>query len=114
MSKAGAPAGSALEGALALHIRAAGLPTPEREMRFADGRKWRFDFAWPERMLAVEVEGGTWVNGRHSRGNGYADDCRKRNAAQRLGWRVFSFTSDMVKSGEALAFMETVFEETHP
>ena len=30
---------------------------PQREYRFDDVRKWRFDFAWPSLMFAVEVEG---------------------------------------------------------
>ncbi len=45
-----------------------GLPEPEREYRFAQealGRKWRFDFSWPEYRVAVELDGGTWVRGRH-------------------------------------------------
>ena len=43
------------------------LPEPEREYIFAPPRRWRFDFRWPGHMLAVEVEGGVYTNGRHNR-----------------------------------------------
>jgi hypothetical protein len=47
-----------------LHLKAAGIPDPEREYRFDAKRRWRFDFCWPEQRLASEVEGGTWSGGR--------------------------------------------------
>lgn len=45
---------SELEETLAFHLKAAKLPAPEREYRFDPERRWRFDFAWPDQMLAVE------------------------------------------------------------
>jgi len=86
-----------------LHCRAHNL-TPEREYRFAPPRRYRFDFAWPDMKLAVEVEGGTWMAGRHNRGAGYESDCRKYSEAAALGWRVIRATTQMVQTGEALAF----------
>lgn len=78
------------------------LPAPQHEYSFASNRKWRFDFAWPDKMLAVEIEGGTWTQGRHSRPKGFADDCQKYNHAALLGWRVLRYTGDMVRKGEAV------------
>lgn len=87
-----------------LHIRAHKLPEPVREYRFAPDRRWRFDFAWPAPiMLAVEVEGGVWSGGRHTRGAGYTADMEKYNRASVLGWRVLRFTTEQVKRGEAVA-----------
>ncbi len=60
---------------------------PEREYKFHDTRRWRFDFAWPEIKLAVEVEG----QGRHQTFVGFRRDCDKYNAALALGWRVLRF-----------------------
>ena len=60
------PAQSKLEATLALHMRAAGL-RPESEFRFHKLRRWRFDFAFPDRKIGIECEGGTWSNGRHVR-----------------------------------------------
>lgn len=84
----------------------AGLPHPERELRFHATRRWRFDLAWPPRKVAVEVEGGSWVAGRHARGKGMRSDCEKYNAATLDGWRVFRFTSDQVTDGSALGVLE--------
>jgi very-short-patch-repair endonuclease len=94
------------ERLLLLHLRAAGLPEPVREYRFAPPRRWRFDFAWPAAMLAVEVEGGSWIHGRHVRGRGFEADCEKYNAAVLLGWRILRFTPAMVEDGTAIYAIE--------
>lgn len=97
---------SKLEATLALHIRADRLPTPLREYRFHPRRRWRFDFAWPELMLAVEVDGGEWLRGRHYRPDGMARDREKTIAADRLGWTVLHFAGSQVRSGEAIALLK--------
>lgn len=98
-------------GELALQLGRAGLPVPVRELRFAKeiGRQWRFDLAWPERMLALECDGATFAAGRHTRGTGYAKDAEKYNAAVILGWSVLRFTTDMVDDGRALATLVRAF-----
>lgn len=68
-----------------------GLPAPEREYRFDSERRWRFDFAWPSLKIAVEVEGGVWIRGRHVRPVGYLADLEKYNRAVVLGWRVLRY-----------------------
>lgn len=95
-----------LELELLQHLTFADLPTPEREYRFAPRRKYRADFAWPDRRLLVEVEGGTYSRGRHVRPEGYAEDARKYNLAALQGWRVLRFTGEMVRDGSALATIE--------
>jgi very-short-patch-repair endonuclease len=92
---------SALEEAFAIEAKHAGLPTPKRQHRFCE-RRWLFDFAWPEQMVAVEIDGGTWSRGRHTRPQGFQNDCEKLNRAVLDGWRVLRFTGDDVKSGEAV------------
>jgi very-short-patch-repair endonuclease len=104
---------SALEAQLALQIHAARLPMPEREVRFHPTRRWRFDFAWPELKIAVEAEGGTWVNGAHGRGKHFESDAEKYNAATLAGWRVFRFTTDMIADGRALAVLRQVFQNAN-
>ncbi|BDR13156.1 endonuclease domain-containing protein [Vibrio sp. STUT-A11] len=93
---------SALEQTLLFQIKAMGLELPEKEYRFHETRRWRFDFAYPEQQLAVEVEGGTWAGGRHTRGSGYEKDCEKYNEAALRGWSVLRFTGSMIKSGKAV------------
>lgn len=68
--------------------RNSGLPPPTPEFRFHPTRKWRYDWAWPDKKVALEVEGGTWINGRHNRGSGFVRDMEKYNAAAVAGWRV--------------------------
>ena len=77
---------------LILMLQAVGLPEPEREYRFHSRRRWRLDLAYPALRIGIEIEGGTWARGRHTRGQGYADDCEKYNAAVLLGWRVLRYT----------------------
>lgn len=103
---------SDLEDVLAFQLRAAGVRTPEREYRFADPRRWRFDFAWPTVKVACEVDGATWSGGRHARGSGIEADAEKYSAAAVLGWRVLRVTRAMVEDGRALQFVETALEVT--
>lgn len=91
---------------LEIVLRAAGLPEPIREHRFAPPRRWRFDYAWPALRLALEVEGGTWAGGRHVRGRGYEADCEKYGEAVLRGWRVLRVTTTMLNDGRALAMLE--------
>jgi len=102
---------SRLEEILSLHIRAANLPAPAREYRFAPPRRWRADFAWPAQKLLVECEGATWTNGRHTRGAGFGLDCEKYNQASLDGWTLLRFTGDQIKSGEALQTIEKALQE---
>ena len=99
---------SVLESLFAQQCRALKLPVPVREHRFATslGRQWRFDFAWPAHMLAVECEGGVWTHGRHTRGSGFSADMDKYNTAVLLGWRVLRFGPEQIKSGDAVLMVE--------
>lgn len=116
---------SKAEEMLVLHLRAEGIPA-EREYRFgaeaaggagkglrdrlakAGLRDWRFDFAIPDQKLAIEVEGGGWTQGRHTRGAGFQADLEKYDAAMRLGWTVYRCSPEMVKSGRAIGTIKTI------
>ncbi|OQC42289.1 MAG: hypothetical protein BWX64_00306 [Acidobacteria bacterium ADurb.Bin051] len=92
-----------LEGALRFQLDAARLSDGlEEQCRFHPSRRWRFDFAWPLERLAVEVQGGVWIAGRHSGGRGQIADCEKLAAAVLEGWRVLYVTSPHIRSGVAL------------
>lgn len=65
-------------------------------------RAFRCDFAWPARRLIVEVEGGVFTNGRHTRGSGFTKDIEKYNLLVEYGWKLLRFSRREVTSGEAL------------
>ena len=85
----------------------------EREFRFHPDRKWRFDFAIHSHKLAVEVEGGVWLAGRHSRGSGYEKDCEKYNTATILGWRLIRVSPGQVKKGLAIRWIEAALSPAY-
>ena len=84
-----------------------GLAAPVLEHRFHQVRRWRFDFAWLDQKVAVEIEGGTFTGGRHTRGLGHHQDCDKYNAAILDGWKVLRFTS-LHLTREPMAMVETI------
>jgi very-short-patch-repair endonuclease len=90
------------------HLTAAGINGWTREHAFAMhlGRRFRFDFAFPAEMIAVELQGGTWVKGGHGQGMHAEKDCEKATFAALLGWRVMTFTARQVRSGWALLATE--------
>lgn len=86
-----------------MQLRELKAPPWETEVTFCPGRRWRFDFVFRPQMLAVEIEGGTWIKGRHTTGSGFAADCLKSNRAVILGWRVLRYTADRVNDWSAAA-----------
>lgn len=83
-------------------LKEPGLPDPVREYRFDRNgvRRWRFDFAWKRKEgggVAVEIQGGVFTGGRHSRGAGIHSDLTKQNAAIEQGWVVLGYTSVHLK-----------------
>lgn len=92
---------SKLETEFFAQVAALKMPEPVREYRFAPPRRWRFDAAWPDLLVAAELEGGIFSGGRHTRGAGFEADLIKYNTALMNGWSVLRFSGSMVKSGEA-------------
>ncbi len=100
---------SKLEVRFSQELGLLGVKNVESEYRFHPTRKWRFDFACPDVMLAAEINGGIFKKGRHSRGAGQTADYEKINAAIELGWRVFQFGPTQIRSGQAaLQFERTL------
>jgi hypothetical protein len=93
---------SQLELLLLNRLERAGLPLGEAQHRFDPRRRFRFDRAWPEHKVAVEVQGGVWTNGRHARGSGITSDAIKFSIAAALGWRVLVMTKPMIEEGLAV------------
>lgn len=89
---------SALERAFDCFLRVFQFPKAERQFHFALGRKYSADFAWPDKKLLVEIEGGIWKpgGGAHSHPLGIERDIEKYNLATAEGWRVIRVTGKML------------------
>lgn len=90
------------------YCRSRGLPSPVPEFVFAPPRKFRFDWAWIEQKVALEVEGAVWVQGRHTRGSGFLKDIDKYNRAVVLGWRVVRCTPQTLYDPATLAILRAL------
>lgn len=103
---------SALEDTFAFQLNAAGLTGYVREYAAIPGRKFRFDFCFKRERLLIEINGGTYNGGAHGRGCGINRDYIKNNLAILNGWKVLSFDTKQVKSGEAVDFTEQIINQT--
>ena len=105
---------SRLEEQLDEQIKEAGLAKGMvRELRAIEGRRFRVDFCWPDHNLAVEVQGGIWTRGRHSRPMGIVKDYEKFNLLTLGGWRILLLTSMDVQSGRGLEMIQdAILEES--
>lgn len=68
---------------------------------YVPARQWRIDFWLPDHQLAIEVEGGAFAGGRHTRGSGFRSDCEKYNALTLAGGRLLRFMPEHIKNGVA-------------
>lgn len=80
---------------------------PVKEYQFHPTRKWRFDYAFVNEKIALEVEGGVHTGGRHIRPKGFLGDMEKYNTAATLGWRLLRTTPDKLLSRETLEMIRT-------
>lgn len=101
----GAKVESVGEAALIQQLRALKIEFVQ-EFKFHTSRKWRADFHISNTKLLIEVEGGIWSNGRHTRGKGYLGDMEKYNAATMMGFQVLRFSTEQVTSGFAIKQIE--------
>lgn len=89
-----------------------GLPEPKREYKFHPKRKWRIDYCWPHHKLAVEIEGGIWVYGRHNRATTFLKDMEKYNELAIAGFFLLRFTPKQWESLEAHHTIQRWFNGT--
>jgi hypothetical protein len=79
-----------------------------REYKFHPTRRWRFDFAFPSRRTAIEIDG----RGRHQTVTGIRADNEKHNTALVHDWAVFHIsTSDLrAKDKSGTPLIETFID----
>lgn len=100
---------SEIEETLAWQLKALKIPF-EREVKLIPDRRFRFDFVFERVKLAVEVDGGVWTSGRHTRGKGWEADAEKSALAAALGYRVIHFSGPQVNRGEAFTMIEACLD----
>jgi very-short-patch-repair endonuclease len=90
---------------LARQLDEAGI-TVEREYRWHSTRKFRFDLMVRSKRLAVEVDGGLFINGGHTRGARREYDYERDAEALAAGWKVMRVSPRQVKSGDASSWVQ--------
>jgi very-short-patch-repair endonuclease len=101
-------AAAQLRGAFESAWKEAQGPELHEEFYFNPNRRWRFDFAHVETRVAIEIEGGVFTQGRHTRGSGFEDDCEKYNCATAMGWRVFRLTTNLIRKDQVAAIVGVI------
>ena len=84
-----------------------------KEYKFHPERRWRFDYAVPAYKIALEVEGGVWTQGRHTRPQGFLGDIEKYNTATLMGWRVFRTTPTDLYRTATVILLKTAINSTN-
>ena len=64
-----------------------------RQFKPFEKRKYKCDFYLPEYNTIIEIEGGQWSNGRHTRGKGFQLDIEKYNKLTLAGYKVYRLTT---------------------
>ena len=96
---------------IAMAVNATGYEC-EAEYKFHPERKWRFDFAFPVAMVAVEVEGGTWIGGRHTNPKGFEADTEKYNTAESMGWHVLRILPDRLCTKQTMDLINKTIQNS--
>lgn len=85
-----------------------GGPALHQEYKFHPDRKWRADYCHKATKVLIELEGGVWDGGRHTRGPGFINDIEKYNAATMLGYRVLRIPTGGVKPKTVQAMIDFI------
>jgi len=79
------------------------------EFRFHNVRRFRFDWADPVNKVAIEINGGVWVGGRHTSGAGFIKDMEKLNLATVMGYKILQYTPEQFRRGDPIADLEKIY-----
>ena len=83
-----------------------GGPPLEKEYKFCPDRDWRADYRTGSWL--IELEGGVWSGGRHTRGKGFINDCFKYNTAAMMGYRVIRLATGMANPEYLQQIIESI------
>lgn len=94
--------------------------TPVTEYAFIPGRRFRLDFAWPQRKVGLEVDGGVFGIGRpcptckrrrvgaHSSISDIKRNMEKRNLAIVHGWRIITVLPEKFAASETIDLLREI------
>lgn len=91
-------------------LKSNGIKEPLKEYKFDSKRRWRFDYCFPDYKLAVEVEGGVWIQGRHNRASGFVKDIEKYNKATILGYKVIRVLPENLFKLETIEMIKEIIK----
>lgn len=110
------PIHEALKNEFKAHLRSLNFKV-EEEVVFSKimptTRQYRADYCILDQKIIIEINGGSWINGRHNRASPvkgkpyttYENDLNKINLAQSHGWKVYQFTYEMLKRREYIGII---------
>ena len=95
--------------AAALEMYGSDLEPHVREAKAIPGRDFRFDFAFTEARVLIEIQGGTFAKGRSAHtGASLMRDFEKQNLAVCNGWRVLLFGARDMTARTLPATVDTI------
>ena len=80
----------------------AAFPDAVPEYKFHPKRRWRLDWFVPSVNIGIEIEGGIWTRGRHTRPQGFLQDIEKYNAAALMGIKLYRINYGDLHSVKAI------------
>ena len=100
-----------LEDTFELILKEKNILNYRREYRFHSVRKFRFDFAFPQKMIAIEIQGLLYKKmGGHQTVAGIMRDCEKNLLALQQGWTVISIPGPWVINIKYWPFIEDILK----
>ena len=73
-------------------------------------RKFKIDFAHLPSKTGIEIQGGRWIKGGHTSGNGMFTDCEKSLLCAQYGWLIIPIVDKMI-SEEYIEIIYSVIRE---
>lgn len=94
---------SEIEELMAEQLKVYGLPEPVRQLKYLEDRKFRADFAWPDRMIALEVDGAV-----HRIKGTFQRSFEREYLLKMAGWQVLHVGGNEVRKGIAIEWIRNL------
>jgi len=82
-------------------------PNLIKEHKFHPTRRFRIDY-FHDSGVAIEIEGGIWTRGRHTRGMGFLSDMQKYNLMAERGILLFRIPASNIAASWVLPIIDTI------